>query len=668
MAACIAAGLAAVPAEGGGGPVLSIEGPTGVGKTLAYLAAGLPAAKRTGRRLVVASATVALQEQLIQRDLPDLRRCGGLDFTFAIAKGRGRYLCPSRLEQLGGDGQLTLDELADPSGAGSGAGPVEAAWAGGWDGDLDQLTEPVAEALRRQITNDRHGCLARSCRHFSHCPFFNARDRLRNADVIVANHDLVLADLALGGGALLPPPEECLYVFDEAHHLPDRAISHFSAEVPVGGALDWVDRADRATRRLAALLPAQAAFRTRLDALPDQFRALAEALRGISRLLREDRILAAGEAAPGSGRNPVWRFAHGRPPDELLEAGAAVLQPGSRALGLLEALHASLTEAVRDGRLRAAQAEGPASALGQAVGRLQALVHCWELMLREDPEDEPPLARWITRRDEGDGDFQLACAPLDVATILREVLWQRCAGAVLTSATLRGVGGFGRFRAKCGLQDRPDEAFVALDPPFDVASQAVLKVPDLGVEPRAGPAYTEAVIARLPSVLEAEGGTLVLFTARRQMEAVAAALPRPWRDCVRMQGERARRELLAEHRAAIEHGSPSVLFGLTSFSEGLDLPGDLCRHVIIVRLPFSVPDSPVEAARAEWVEARGGNPFMELAVPDASLRLVQAVGRLLRTETDQGTVTILDRRILTRPYGRLLLSALPPFPVAREPA
>ena len=189
----------------------------------------------------------------------------------------------------------------------------------------------------------------------------------------------------------------------------------------------------------------------------------------------------------------------------------------------------------------------------------------------------------------------------------------------------------------------------------------VLRVPDLRADPRDAAAHTAAIIRDLPELVEGSRGSLVLFSSRKQMQDVFDGLDRDWRKQVFIQGNLSKQETLNKHKARVDGGDSSVLFGLASFAEGVDLPGAYCEHVVIAKIPFSVPDDPVEAALAEWIEARGGNPFMEISVPDASLKLVQACGRLLRTEEDRGTITLLDRRLVTQRYGKAILNALPPF-------
>ncbi|HEY3699863.1 MAG TPA: helicase C-terminal domain-containing protein, partial [Spongiibacteraceae bacterium] len=197
--------------------------------------------------------------------------------------------------------------------------------------------------------------------------------------------------------------------------------------------------------------------------------------------------------------------------------------------------------------------------------------------------------------------------------------------------------------------------------PFDYAQAGVLSIPSMRADPADPAQHTEMVIEMLPQLLDRNEGSLVLFASRKQMEQVFAGLDAQWQQLILLQDTLSKHELLNRHRACIDTGSGSVIFGLASFAEGVDLPGNYCSHVIIAKIPFAVPDDPVEAALAEWIESRGGNPFMEIAVPDAALKLVQASGRLLRSETDSGRITLLDRRIVSKQYGRAMLDSLPPF-------
>ena len=270
------------------------------------------------------------------------------------------------------------------------------------------------------------------------------------------------------------------------------------------------------------------------------------------------------------------------------------------------------------------------------------------------------MARWLTLAESGSlFDIEVNASPILAAEMLRRNLWNVAYGVLVTSATLTALGTFDRFRMRAGL---PKAAVTAVVPsPFHHADAGVLRVPDLKADPRDATAHTAAIIRELPALVEGSRGTLVLFSSRKQMQDVFDGLERDWRKQVFIQGNLSKQETLNKHKARVDGGDSSVLFGLASFAEGVDLPGAYCEHVVIAKIPFSVPDDPVEAALAEWIEARGGNPFMEISVPDASLKLVQACGRLLRTEQDRGTITLLDRRLVTQRYGKAILNALPPF-------
>jgi len=258
-----------------------------------------------------------------------------------------------------------------------------------------------------------------------------------------------------------------------------------------------------------------------------------------------------------------------------------------------------------------------------------------------------------------DDDIEVNASPILAASTLRRNLWQRAYGVLLCSATLTALGRFERLRSRAGL---PENTHCQVVPsPFDYAKAGLLRVPDLKVEPSDSAAHSAAISAVLPELLEASQGSLVLFSSRRQMQEVFEALPVEFAERILLQGAKSKQKILEAHRERIENGQPSVLFGLASFAEGIDLPGALCEHVVIAKIPFAVPDEPVEATLAEWIKASGGNPFMQISVPDASLKLIQACGRLIRSENDSGTITLLDRRLLTRPYGKAILASLPPF-------
>lgn len=673
MIAEIANTLARIPASGerpAGAPAICvIEAGTGTGKTIAYAMAAIPLAQALNKRLVVATATVALQEQLINKDLPDIQHSSGLKFSYALAKGRRRYLCLSKLDRLmasdaAGSDLLPLypDEMERPSSGD--AAPIyeamlDALGKGQWDGDRDNWPQSIPEPVWYGVTTDHSQCTGRRCPNVGQCSFFRARDALQAADIVVTNHDLALADFALGGGAILPPPEECIYVFDEGHHLPEKALSHFASFCRLHTTATWLQDSRRALEMFSRQLGAIDGAGAPLGGLPERMEETVAALR-----VAEQQVAALFDpagAVSGAG-DQLLRFPHGVVPEQLRATATTLQGLFEQLTGALSRIEAALQRALDDefAALDKAEIETLHINVGGMLSRAESALALWrDFAAEEDPQSLPPRARWITLVQSGaQHAFDLRCSPVLAGDILSECLWSRAAGVVVTSATLTALGSFERFMLHSGA---PREAtYKVVASPFRYEN-AVFVVPAMDCDPSDVEAHTAALVVQLPQILDPGEGSLVLFSSRRQMLEVYEGLREEFADRVLLQGDYSKQELLRRHRVRIDNGEGSVIFGLASFAEGVDLPGAYCSHVVIAKIPFAVPDSPLEAALAEWFEASGRNAFMEISVPDAALRLVQASGRLLRTEEDTGRVTLMDRRILTRRYGRAILDSLPPF-------
>jgi ATP-dependent DNA helicase DinG len=653
--------------------VVVVEAGTGTGKTVAYCLATIPLAKAAGKRLVIATATVALQEQVVHKDLPDILRNSGLKFTFALAKGRGRYLCLSKLDLLLQEGQaqsstaqlfaeegftIEVDERSQKLFTQM----IEKLAGNHWDGDRDSWSEAVEDPDWARLTTDHSQCTNRHCPNFQQCAFYKAREGMSKVDVIVTNHDMVLADLALGGGAVLPDPRETLYVFDEGHHLPDKAIGHFAHFTRLRSTADWLEQTAKNLTKLLAQHPLPGDLGRLIEQVPELAREIKVQQQFMFSACEQLADFRAGEDMQGRER-PRHRFVGGLVPEHLREM-AIELKKGFARLNDLFTRLTDLLKKAMDGEvsigIASHQAEEWYPLFGSLLTRAQGNWELWTAFSTEDPQDNPPMARWLSLAEGATlFDIEVNASPILAAETLRRNLWNVAYGAVVTSATLTALGTFDRFRMRAGL---PKGAVTTIAPsPFQYADAGVLRVPDLRADPRDSVAHTAAIIRELPGLVEGSRGTLVLFSSRKQMQEVFDGLEREWRKRVFIQGNLSKQETLNKHKARVDGGDASVLFGLASFAEGVDLPGAYCEHVVIAKIPFAVPDDPVEAALSEWIEARGGNPFMELAVPDASLRLVQACGRLLRTEEDRGTITLLDRRVVTQRYGKAILNALPPF-------
>ena len=672
MIAEIANTLARIPGPGEAPSKLPavcvIEAGTGTGKTIAYAVAAIPVARALNKRLVVATATIALQEQFVNKDLPDIRRHSGLDFSFALAKGRRRYVCLSKLDRVFGQGQgagemlpLYPEELGQPVTADAlpvYTAMIDALGKGQWDGDRDNWPENIAEDVWYGVTTDHSQCSGRRCPNIGQCSFFQARDALQNADIIVTNHDLTLSDLALGGGAILSAPEDSIYVFDEGHHLPDKALSHFSSFCRLHTTAQWLQESRKLLAQAAPELAPLHALQRPLQRLPEKMDETAASLQ-----VAEQAVAALFEDFETDERrdDQQMRLAHGLVPPSLIPIATTLAGQFQQLAQDLARMEALLEEALEDdfASLDKATIETWHINLGGLLGRAEGALGLWQEYAVTGEGEMPPKARWITLlNSNGQFGFDLRCSPILAADILQEYLWSRAAGVIVTSATMTALNSFERFILHSGAPREANYKIVAS--PFDY-TKAVFSVPAMDCDPGDVQAHTQTLIDQLPQLLDATEGSLVLFSSRRQMLEVFQGVDAGLRERILMQGDYSKQEILKRHRESIDQGSGSVIFGLASFAEGVDLPGDYCRHVVIAKIPFAVPDSPLEAALAEWVEAQGRNAFMEISVPDAALRLVQASGRLLRTEQDTGRVTLMDRRMLTRRYGRAILDSLPPF-------
>ena len=656
--------------------LLVIQGPTGTGKTMGYLIPGLVFAKSRKKILVVSTATISLQEQLVGKDLPHLDRMSATPFTFELAKGRGRYLCERNLIALTGGGPEDASWKRPPTlGEIRILDRMRARFGKDWDGDRDHWDGELPEGLWSGIANQASACTGKRCDHYVACPYFVRREDLNRADIIVTNHDLVLSDLRLGGGVLLPPPEQSLYVFDEGHHLPRKSLDHFREESDLEEALGWIERIPPTIEQAAKLTnpPGKG------GGVMEEAETLSSSLAEISRWLERNWAGAVFERrwkdVPVAGdsqgtdslfgpdtEESLWRFPGGRLPESLSEP---VRVGGAAAFLMLDHVRRAkdaLAEVSTTAQKSKKTTERLEVELGLLSDRLERTSGLLTLFGRSDPEDGPPTARWVLLRRNGGVRTHVLCAsPVWAGSLLEEILWGRVSSAVVTSATLQTLGSFSSFKTKSGLSAFPSVSYESLPSPFRLESQGVLRVPALRSDPTDPSAHTEEVANLLPGLLDPAEGSLVLFASKKQLEGVFRRLPKLWKDRVLIQGTKPRSELLEDHSRRVSNGEGSVLFGLSSFSEGLDLKGRLCTHVVIAKIPFPVPTEPIDETLAEWIRKKGGDPFREISLPEAGLRLVQAAGRLIRAETDYGTVTILDRRLTEKSYGSLLLESLPPF-------
>ncbi|KRG45233.1 ATP-dependent DNA helicase DinG [Stenotrophomonas pictorum JCM 9942] len=644
----------------GTGGVGVVEAPTGVGKSLGYLTAGVPIALASKKKLVISTGTVALQSQLVERDIPNFLKNTGLQATVALAKGRTRYLCTRNAAEAQGEGSQEgmfgdeaplYDRPLAPIEMDVAEKLTKAFIEGKWNGDLDNAPEPVTPTLRMRITTPASACAGRRCAYSAQCPVLRARTEVRDAQIIVTNHALLLSALSLGdsdsGQPLIAPPAEMLLVLDEGHHIGNVAIDQGAATLPLD------DMAKR-TGRLQILIAGayRAVDKDKLgNLLPNE--AIEVAAR-VSKLLKafRDEIAQVWIPQPDE-REPMWRAANGRLPESWRQP-IEVLADETRTLLNWATAAAS---AVAKGKQDDPAVERLQRNLGMAQEMVEQQYNLWAGWRREDKEGQPPIARWITL--SRDGDTILHCSPVSAAMVLRKLLWDEVDSVVMTSATLTGGGDFQSLAIDNGIP--ADAEMVSLASPFDLPHQAELIVPPFPVTPDDRERHPKEVAKYLASELDWDKGSMVLFTSRWKMEKVAELMPATLRKKVLVQGDGAKQKMIDEHLRRTAAGEGSVLFGLNSFGEGLDLPGEACTTVVITQVPFAVPTDPQTSTLSEWFESRGLNSFNLIAIPHALRTLTQFAGRLIRTSTDTGRVIILDSRLLTRRYGKRIIDALPPF-------
>ncbi len=593
---------AAVAAAIDTGGRLVVEAGTGTGKSLAYLVPALLA----GRKLLISTATRNLQEQLFHQSVELVRSKLEQPVQVALLKGRSNYLCLHRLELTTHQGLLhnprEVRRLQDV-----------VAWAGRTEsGDLAEIGDPAdGSPLWHRVSSTADNCLGSECAHYSECWVLKARRRAQQSDVVLVNHHLLFADLALreeGFGELLPGAEAI--VLDEAHQLPQVAGQFFGASL--------------GSRQLAELASdAQAEYREKAGDSPEFFSALA----------------AFGAALAGANAAVAGQT-------QRLSAAELLALPG--AAQALQSLLQSLVE------FRAAL-----TALTPHVQELASLAEralILETRLQQWQEGDGDYIRWAERHPQS---FLLYLTPFEIASRLGQIFEASAAAWVLTSATLTVDGSFEHFLHGIGLDDAEQ---LRLDSPYDYPNRALLYLPEGMPDPNT-PGYGDAVVAAaLPVIKAAGGGAFLLCTSQRAVQHAAAQLRAALPLTVLAQGEAGRHALLEQFRA----DGNAVLVGTSSFWEGVDVRGPALRLVIIDRLPFNSPGDPVLQARIERIREQDGDPFTQYQLPQAVLTLKQGAGRLIRDEQDRGVLMICDPRLQSRRYGRSFLQSLPPMRRARD--
>jgi ATP-dependent DNA helicase DinG len=588
---------------------LLAEAGTGTGKTLAYL---VPAVL-SGRKVIISTATKTLQEQIFFKDIPLLQNQVKLDFDAAYLKGRSNYLCLHRLETFRSSPEFRVRSEAE-------RWPKIRDWAERTQtGDRAELDLPEDFAAWSDLSTTSDTCLGARCQFYEPCFVTRMRRRAEQADVLVVNHHLFFADLAIrthraksGEGVL---PKYDAVVFDEAHAIESVATEFFGCQVS-----NWRLQ-DLSADALRALAPADArhallsAAALKLQTAAEVFLRAATPRLGVS--------VSEGSVRLGPGSFSPLR-------DEVA--------------GLVDSLAAM-------GALTQSWDEAELAALSRRSGEIA------EELDFICAADLPDCVYWAERRGRG---LFLRAAPIEIASELHNRLYRAVDTVVFTSATLTAQGRFDYFAGRMGLLDEsraglPSVTTLAVESPFDYREQAALYLPSHLPEPNSVE-FIQAAAEEIISLVELNGArTFALFTSLRNMQAAHQLAKQRLRFPVLIQGERPKSALLEQFKR-----EPSVLFAAQSFWEGVDVPGDALSLVIIDRLPFAAPGDPLVAARIDQLRERGEDPFLSYQLPQAAIALRQGFGRLIRSRQDRGIVALLDRRVTNRRYGQFFLKSLPP--------
>ena len=590
-----------------------IEAGTGVGKSLAYLLPLIYYTVEEDKRAVVATHTIPLQEQLFQKDIPFLQQVLDLDFQVEVFKGRGNYLCLRNWEELrrGRGNQLGLrDNLEELNQW------VETTTTG----DYSEASFSIPWELWAEIRCEKESCPEELCPYFSECFYWSLRQRLGQAHLIVTNQAMLLAD-ARSDGRVLPNYDGV--VIDEAHNLEEVATGSFSHELRRESFLAYYRTGTQLQAALRDYVPEYV--------IQDINLVLDELIKEAGQYFIQIEQYITGYTTPLTEKNR-HHFAQTSLPKHLKD----------------------LQELLKECNI---EEEGEAFGLVEQFGEFtERLLTTLDLiLLGQDPD-------YVYWGELQNGEPCLVAAPIDVSSILQETLFKNTPSVILTSATLSTNQSFDYIQSQLGIKE---SANLILGSPFTYEEQALLCVPHQAKHPNHARYSHYVAYLILRTVANTKGGVLALFTSYSFMDEIADAIA-PKLDEVGYtlfkQGDGPRLGLIQD----FQEEPRSVLFGTNSFWEGIDLPGEALKAVVITRLPFTVPDRPVTAARLRAIEEAGGNSFLEYSVPQAILRLKQGFGRLIRTKNDRGGVVILDERILTTNYGGQFLSSLPPARFTRE--
>lgn len=585
-----------------------IEAGTGIGKSLAYLVPAILWAIQKNERSVIATHTIALQEQLIEKDIPFLLKVMGVELKAALVKGMGNYLCLQKYAGI---------EAFHPE--------LEQWILKTHDGSRSDIDFPLPPGLWEQVAVEPDRCTGAKCSHYKPCFFFKARRKLDEAKLLVINHHLLFADLLAEKTQAILPEFERL-ILDEAHNLEEIALESLSRRVDRSLLLKLLTQ----KLELPAEYPTSLQVRLEID-LPAERHRLALQVVEAFKLLPEQTFRVQNEFSA-----------------EIRDAFKSLEKELSRFAASLYGLMADLENYPKLDHF--------ALTLHSMAKKIEEMTEVLDLFFEEESSDS--RLRWV---EKAATNCILREADLNVSSHLRELIFKRFTTTSLCSATLTANREFKFIRQRLGVPASEREVTESIyDSPFDYQNRVLLAIPKDIPDPT-DPTFLKVASAMvLKAVQVSKGNAFVLFTSYEMLNQCYELLKGEIE--ILRQGDAARSVLLEKFKAT----EGSVLFGTDSFWEGVDVPGDALRLVILMKLPFKVPDDPIVAAKGDLLKKEGKNPFMEYLLPEAIIKFKQGFGRLMRRKTDRGCILCLDKRLMTKSYGALVLKSLPPSPVVWE--
>lgn len=602
------------------GGVTVAEAGTGTGKSFAYGLPGAVIAKELDKKFIISTSNVSLQSQLMDKDMPVIESVLGEKLGTAVAKGKARFICWAKAEKNTGNSACNTIMKMKRDGVSM---------------DMDSIPESIDG---RQLAGVRvtHQCKGRICEHYERCEYQTNKTRVRESRIIVTNHSYLLTDLSIGGGILLPKMSDCLVAIDEGHNLPSVAIKAFSEKHFLAKSIDELSN--------IGLFDVEGEYKREIELINKSILTLNTSLDELSMML---------ESSSNLQKNGMIVYKDGQIPEGLEQRKDRISEASKVLNDRMQFLSQTLDDEMSDSedhyviKLHSTISRGMMENL-----KVQKV---WNLF-GENAETGSPVAKWF-KNDRHHDDIEVGASVTSASKRLKETLMDSGAAVVVTSATICDQSGFKNFKRDCGITKVSSE--VVCESPFNYKEKANLIVPAMRYEPTDVAGHTSEVVTISGKVMKAGEGGLVLFSSKQQMLNVRDGMVNRFKGEILVQGEYSKKEIIAKHCKNVDQGITSVIFGLDSFYEGIDLKGKYCSTVVISKLPFPTMDDPVFIVQKHYIEQNGGNSFTDLILPAVLKKLSQGVGRLIRTMEDYGDVFICDSRIATKRYGIQMLNQLP---------